>query len=384
MLRRSSQTPTLLLGVTTPTSFLLLDGLPQYLAAQGWQVHLVSSHGQAPVEMTGVPGVERHEIPMRREPAPAWDVLALLRWVVLVAQIRPSVLSSGTPKAGLLGLLAGWFLRVPRRIYHLRGLRLETETGLRLQLFKQLEKLTCFCATDVLAVSPSLRDRVISLGLAPSVKVSVLGDGSSNGVDTLRFRPNSMSDGQKIALAAGLGLAPNTPTIGYVGRLNADKGLNVLAESSAILHRRGFDHQLLIVGEVDGGFSDPWAATDQLKKVSPVVTGFVGDTAPYYQLMDVFCLPTFREGFPNVVLEAGASGCPTVTTTATGAKDSVVDGVTGRLVAAGDAAGLADALMETLRGTGSLMGLRAREHVVARYDRQRIWNLTSAFYKRNN
>ncbi|MGJ9402125.1 glycosyltransferase [Arthrobacter sp. KK5.5] len=193
-----------------------------------------------------------------------------------------------------------------------------------------------------------------------------------------------MSDGQKIALAAGLGLAPNTPTIGYVGRLNADKGLNVLAESSAILHRRGFDHQLLIVGEVDGGFSDPWAATDQLKKVSPVVTGFVGDTAPYYQLMDVFCLPTFREGFPNVVLEAGASGCPTVTTTATGAKDSVVDGVTGRLVAAGDAAGLADALMETLRGTGSLMGLRAREHVVARYDRQRIWNLTSAFYKRNN
>jgi glycosyltransferase involved in cell wall biosynthesis len=245
-----------------------------------------------------------------------------------------------------------------------------------------LERVAAAAAHTVVAVSPSLRDLYVSMGLARASKVVTIGSGSSNGVD-LQAHELVNIDSDALASARRLLEArPGVPVIGFVGRLTTDKGLTVLALALDELRRRGVDHQVLVVGGVDG-VGAPSLATDIAKlEHSAIVTGHVADPRPYYHCMDVLCLPTYREGFPNVVLEASASGIPTVTTFATGAVDSVVNGVTGYTVKVGSMIALADALEEVLRNPADArkLGLNARARVEAEFDRQSIWEAWASFY----
>jgi glycosyltransferase involved in cell wall biosynthesis len=179
-----------------------------------------------------------------------------------------------------------------------------------------------------------------------------------------------------------LGLIADVPVVGFVGRLTEDKGLRVLADARRVLEEGRVDYQLLIVGGVDdsNGPSHLMALSAHGRK--PVITGHVGDPSIYYKLMDVFCLPTYREGFPNVVLEAGASSLPTVTTTATGAIDSVIDGSTGLVVEIGDSNATARALKELIedKTLREHMGNNAVEYVSAEYSRNHVWALLADFY----
>lgn len=363
-------------------SLKLMEGFPQYLASRGWDVHVVCSPGPLLDELNDAPGVTIHAVAMARRPAPIADAVALCRWVFLLLRLRPDVTSVGTPKAGFLGGIAGWLTRVPTRIYLLRGLHLETATGARLKLLSILEKLSFATAHKALAVSPSLRARAVGLGLVRSGKIAVLGAGSSNGVDLLHYHPGENGQEDADRLATELGLDRSVPVIGFVGRLSEDKGLAQLAKARDRLHASGIDHQLLVVGGIDDS-----AAPGVLKEMErsgrpPVQTGHVRDTAPYYRLMDVLCLPTRREGFPNVVLEAAATGVPTVTTNATGAIDSVVDGETGLVTQIDSASDLADGLA-TLIGDAWLrkrMGEASRQWVYDHYRRPLVWSLLDEFY----
>jgi len=379
------QKPSIVLGITADMSLKLMEGFPQYLARRGWDVHVVCSPGPLLDELKQEPGVTTHPIAMARRPAPIADLTALARWVFLLQRLRPDITSVGTPKAGFLGGIAGMVTRVPARIYMLRGLHFETATGLKFKLLMILEKVSLATAHSALAVSPSLRSRAIGLGLVRAEKIVVLGAGSSNGVDLLHYKPRrtdhpECEDGNKLAIE--LGLAPDVPVIGFVGRLSEDKGLADLAKARDILHSRGLDHQLLVVGGIDDS-----AAPAVLKELErsgrpPIQTGYVRDTAPYYRLMDLLCLPTRREGFPNVVLEASATAVPTVTTDATGAIDSVVDGETGVIARMDSVAELADGLALLIQNPGlrQRMGIASRQRAQDHYRRPLIWNLLEEFY----
>lgn len=377
----------ILLGVTADMSIRLMGGFPQYLSNRGWDVHVVSSPGQLLDELDHEPGITTHRIQMARRPAPLADLVALARWVLLLLRIRPDITSVGTPKAGLLGGIAAWLTRVPVRIYLLRGLPLETAVGIKYTLLRILERLAFATAQKALSVSPSLSARAIELGLVPSKKILVLGAGSSNGVDMLHFRPaeskaSSADRQESMILARELGLDVEVPIIGFVGRLTEDKGLGHLANARDILHGRGVDHQLLVVGGIDDSAAP--ATLEQLGRSgrTPIQTGHVWDTAPYYRLMDVLCLPTRREGFPNVVLEASASGVPTVTTDATGAIDSVVDGKTGIVTRMDSAAALAGGLATLIEDPSGRkrMGAAARQRAHDHYRQALVWSLLENFY----
>jgi glycosyltransferase involved in cell wall biosynthesis len=377
----------ILLGVTADMSIRLMEGFPQYLASRGWDVHVVSSPGSLLDELDEAPGITTHRIMMARKPAPLADLLALGRWIKLLLRLRPDITSVGTPKAGLLGGIAAWLTRVPARIYLLRGLPLETSTGVKFKILRVLEKLSFATAHKALAVSPSLSARAVALGLVPCQKIRVLGAGSSNGVNLLHFRPTEpkadhLDVENKNFVAMELGLDISVPVIGFVGRLTEDKGLAHLASARDILHGRGIDHQLLVIGGVDDS-----AAPEALKQFHrsgrpPIQTGHVRDTAPYYRLMDVLCLPTRREGFPNVVLEASATGVPTVTTDATGAIDSVVDGRTGFVTQRDSPAALADGLATLLEDPvrRRSMGDAARHRAGDHYRQPLVWSLLEEFY----
>jgi len=229
------------------------------------------------------------------------------------------------------------------------------------------------CAHDVIAVSPSLRQRAIDLQLIDGSRIYVIGHGSSNGVV---IPPRTPTVEERLAKRSELNLEATVPVIGFVGRLNADKGLEVLAMSRGILVARGVDHQMLIVGGVDENAKSSITDSLRLTGRAAVETGQVPDARSYYAAMDILCLPTLREGFPNVVLEASAAGVPTVTTDATGAIDSVVDGVTGLVAAVSDPTSLADRLQELIEAgdvSRAVLGARARKRVEEDFSRDRVW-----------
>ncbi|MDN4616152.1 glycosyltransferase family 4 protein [Leifsonia sp. F6_8S_P_1B] len=373
--------PTIVLGVTVDLSLRLMAGFPAFLAKRGWDVHVVCSPGAALTALAGTPGVTVHPLPMRRDPSPVADLRSLFAWLRLLRRLRPDVVSAGTPKAGLLGTLAARLTRVKGRVYLLRGLRLETAQGLGRRLLTVLERLSVASAVTTVAVSRSLAARAVELRLGRPDRFVVLGDGSSNGVDVDAVERALPDAAGREALRSSLGLDPDLPVIGFVGRLTEDKGVAVLEAALRLLRSRGVEAQLLLVGSAE---NESGGTSLDVPGLPLTRTGFVTDPERYYALMDLLCLPTFREGFPNVVLEAAAASVPTVTTDATGAVDSVVDGETGLIVPVRDAPALADALVALIADPERRRryGAAAHERARSTFDRPVVWAAQEEFYRR--
>lgn len=308
------------------------------------EVHVVTSPGSELAELERELGVTAHEIPMVREITPRADAAALLAWIRLLLRLRPQVIVSATPKASLLAQLAGRMTAVPKRLYYCGGLRLEGEQGRRRQLLTVLERATAACAGAVVVNSPSLARRAHELSLFPAKKLHATTPASSHGVDTAHFAPRPRDE----ALVSELDLGDGKPVIGFVGRLTHDKGIDTLIAGLDLLQRRVGPVHLVVVGPADELDSARYVTALRALGARVHLVGRQRDVRPYFSVMDVHVLPSHREGFPNVVLEAGAMGVPTVTTDATGCYDSVIPGETGERHAVGDAEGFADAVASVL------------------------------------
>jgi glycosyltransferase involved in cell wall biosynthesis len=328
--------PLIVVGVTHAQTCLILRGRLQALRAAGYRVVLVSSPGELAVRIAGEEGVEHCAIPMEREISPLADLISLVRLCGALRRLRPAIAEFSTPKAGLVGSVAGFLCGIPVRVYVLRGLRLETASGLKRRILTIAERLAAACAHLVVCNSESLRARALSLSIAPRRKLLVIGSGSSAGVDTGRFAPRTESIQDEVR--AGFGIPANEPVIGFVGRLTRDKGVPELLQAFEEVLENFPLAWLLLVGWFDES-ADALQAADHAKIATHpriLCTGFVSETAPYYRAMDLLVLPTWREGFPNAVLEAAASGVPVVSTLVTGARDSVRHNRTGLLIPPGD------------------------------------------------
>ena len=375
----------ILIAVTSAMSWVFYEGTIGMLRDAGFEPILVSSLGEQLQRIGRDASVRYAAIPMNREIAPVQDLRSLWRLYRVMREVRPTITDVGFPKVGLLGGLAAWLLGVPCRIYTLHGLRLETTRGLKRILLTLTERVACACAHRVICVSPSLGQRVIELRLTSAEKVLVLGGGSCGGVDVERFSPEVRDPAQKQYLAKSLGISPAAPVIGFVGRLTRDKGIQELVKAFSQLRQSRSTLRLLLVGDFEDG--DPVAPRirQQIESDPCIIhTGFVSDTAPYYALMDVLVLPSYREGFPYTPLEAEACGVPVVTTTATGAVDSVVDGVTGFHVPVGNWEELAARIDQLLCDPElrSRMGQRGRERVVREFRREVVGQALVEEYER--
>jgi len=312
--------------------------------------------------------------------APISDLWSLLRLCWLLYRLKPDMTEFSTPKAGLLGSVAAKLCGVPSRVYFLRGLKLETCTGIKRRVLLAAERVASACSHTVLCNSESLRNQALALRIAPEAKLSLLGSGSSNGVDVERFSPGPG------VLRAQLGLPSYAPVVGFVGRLTRDKGLPELVEAFDTILAASPQAHLFLVGWFDVAEDALGRSLRSRIKNHPRIhlTGYVDDTAPYYRVMDVMVLPTWREGFPNVVLEAAASGIPVVTTLCTGSRDSVVPEVTGLLIPPGYPDAISEAVLQLLRNPELRyrMGEAARAWVLQNYVNGRVLGLTVSCYMR--
>jgi glycosyltransferase involved in cell wall biosynthesis len=268
---------------------------------------------------------------------------------------------------------------VPVRVYVLRGLRLETMPGFKRALLLGAERIAAACAQQVVCNSRSLRAMALALRVAPARKLHLIGNGSSHGVDIDRFSPGPDVLRQELEIDCG------EPVVGFVGRLTRDKGIPELIEAFDDILRAVPRARLLLVGWFDRSDDALDESLRQTILAHPriIYTGFVDDTAPYYRAMDVMVLPTWREGFPNVVLEAAATGLPVVTTFSTGSRDAVLPEVTGHLVPAGYPQAIAEAVIRLLLHPEDRfrMGRAARAWVIERFVNGRVLGLTVSFYR---
>lgn len=359
------------------SAYQFMCGQLRWLAGHGFEVHLVSSPGPY-LERSGArEGVTTHPLPMRREISVVADLLSLLRWLGLLHRLRPAVVSYGTPKAGLVAGLAAAALRVPRRVYVLRGLRLEGERGARRLLLGAIERLTCATAHTVVAISPSLARAAVRCRVVPGDKVVVLGRGSSNGVDASAYRPATAAERAWARAAAGI--PAGAVVIGYVGRLAPDKGIACLGAAFTALRRHLPSVRLALIGEAEGcPDAERLARRSGVHRIGPV-----DDPVLRYAALDLLCLPTRREGFGNVILEAAACGIPAVSTRVTGTVDAVVDGETGVLVPVDDPASLRDALYQLCEDPDlrADLGAKARHRALRDFAPERIWRGLLDVYK---
>ena len=326
--------------------------------------------------------VKCHVIPMLRTPSPVRDLQAMAKWRNLIKDVKPDVVSIGTPKAAFLGLVAAFWCRVPARVYVLRGLRLEGTRGFYKRMLFLFERLTSLAAHRILSVSDSLAKVYVSSNLARPDKITVLGRGSSHGVNLERFAPlASRAHSELKARHLGHLSDPDTPVIGFVGRFSADKGAKTLLDLKQFLEANNRAHVLVIVGQIEEEAQT--LQTMRLSGQSVIVIKPTADIAAIYSLFDILVLPTQREGFPNVVLEAAASAVPSVTTTATGAIDSVEDGKTGFTVPVGDTQAFCLAVEKMLL-SGRLrrrLGQAAHRRVKKEFSESFVTQLHEDFYR---
>lgn len=323
------------------------------------------------------------EVEIARRVSPIADLRAIAQLVSVIRAYKPTLVHAHTPKGGLVGVLAGALCGLPI-VYHMRGSVLETATGVMRPLLWGAEWVTCHFADRVVCVSHSLRDSAISMGVVSEDKAVVLAGGSGNGVDASgRFNPSAHAHARDEVRAAW-GVDEQTVVAGFVGRLANEKGIRELVEAAALLAETAPSLRIALVGDVDdrdpvgGGLLAQIAASSNLFRVeaTPLIERI-------YAGFDLLVLPTYREGLPNVLLEAAAMALPVVATRVTGCVDVVRDGETGLLVSARDGAALAAAISRYVADPELRLrhGAAARALVSERFAQPRIWGALERLYR---
>lgn len=321
------------------------------LANRQWYVKVVSSGGPILEKLAEHPNVDAVELQLARNPHPTKDFVGLWRWYRLLRQIRPDVLFSGTPKASLLSLFAGRLARIKTRVYFIHGLRFQGDEGVKRQILRVLERFTIGHSTVAVAVSGSVQEYLARSIPSAASKVMVIGSGSANGVDLDRFSYRERRPTQSSA-----------PRLGFIGRINRDKGLDILASALAQLPPQT-RYSLRLVGEVEG--EQGFRLLENLRHVKPDLTHerHREDVEEIYSEIDILCIPSRREGMSTVVLEAMASGVVVVGTPVTGILDLVVDGQTGMLAPSLSPGTYSRALLQAIR-TRQSTEISARAHAL--------------------
>ena len=366
-------------AVTVSMSVDFFTPMVKDLQQHGYDVVSVSSPGPE-LEGLNAMGVKTIEVPMERRMSPLKDIKSLLALVKVFRQERPYMVHSMTPKAGLLCMLAAWLTQVPRRVHTFTGLVWPTATGLARKILMFTDWLTCSCATHIIPEGEGVKQDLQQYITNKPMKV--LGYGNVRGVDMQRFskRPEVMTLANDIR-------NNNKFTFLFVGRIVGDKGINELTIAFQKLQKEFNNIRLLLVGRFEEQLDPLKPETIEAIKSNPdivhVGAKYDDDLLAHYAASDCFVFPSYREGFPNTVMEAGAMDLPCIVTDINGSREIIEHGKNGVIIPSKDVDALYDAMKEMVqnREKTSYYASNARQIIADRFEQRFVRKCLYEFYE---
>lgn len=347
---------------------------------EGYEVVAVSSPGEQLDEVSRREGVKAVAVPMERHISPLKDLKSLLSLIRVFRREKPTMVHSITPKAGLLSMMAAWVCRVPVRLHTFTGLVFPTATGLTQKILILTDRLTCACATHIVPEGEGVKNDLINYRITKK-PLKVLGHGNVRGIDLDHYNPEL----PEVQAEASKLRKPGIFTFIFVGRLVRDKGINELVEAFGQLNKENPDTRLILVGrqepELDPLKPETIAKIDHNKNIEAV--GQQSDVRPWLAASDVFVFPSYREGFPNVVIEAGAMGLPSIVTDINGSREIIIEGKNGSIIPPRYADSLYQAMKLFLEQSDkrAQMALNARTLAASRYEQSYVRKCLKEYYK---
>lgn len=344
-----------------------------------YEVIAVSSPGRDLDEVAERECVRTIELPMERHIAPLRDIVSLFKLIYLFQKEKPDIVHSLTPKAGLLSMMASWICGVPVRIHTFTGLVFPSATGWKRKLLMMTDRVICRCATYINPEGQGVK-RDLEMNSITKKPLHIIANGNVNGIDL-----NYYDRTDEVLKAAYSYMDKEKFTFCFVGRMVHDKGINELVSTFNKLYNRQKDVRLILVGSFEDELDPVLPETKEMILHHPGICfmDWQDDIRPFLAASDAFVFPSYREGFPNVVLQAGAMGLPCIVTDINGCNEIIVEGKNGTIIPAKDVAKLYDTMLNWYQQRENVLTLsrNARQMIAERYEQKLLWTALLDVYK---
>lgn len=363
---------------------ILLKGQLAYLN-QKFEVIAVSGQDAHLETVAKREGVKTVAVSMSRSISPIKDMVSLLKLYFLFRREKPYIVHSITPKAGLLSMTAAYFARVPVRIHTFTGLIFPSKTGMLQRVLIAMDKLVCFFATTIYPEGNGVKNDLIHYKITKK-PLHIIANGNVNGIDVDYFHPNSVSEIEKETLRKELDFLETDFVFVFVGRLVKDKGINELIEAFEVLSHNNKAVKLLLVGPFESDLDPLKESTVQAieSNGSIVSVGFQNDIRPYLAVSNCLVFPSYREGFPNVVLQAGAMNLPSIVSDINGCNEIIQDAKNGIIIPVKDSVAILNAMQLVYNDANfyHVLKVNSRPQIVALYEQKIVWEALVDEYKK--
>lgn len=366
---------------TVPVSLSgLLKGQLRYMSNH-FDVLGVTSYGDEKQikkikDQEGIPVIT---VEMTRKITPLKDIVAVWKLYKVFKKEQPYIVHSHTPKAGTLSMLAAKLAGVPHRLHTIAGLPLVEATGFKRILLNAVEKATYSCASKIYPNSYGLKDIILDHKFTKKNKLKVIANGSSNGIDTNYFKPPFFeSDTKKIEFKESLEITKDDYVFVFAGRLVSDKGINELLQAFNKICESYKNVKLLLVGSYENELDPLLPESLEIIKTNTAIisAGWVEEVRPYFAISDALVFPSYREGFPNVVMQAGAMELPSIVTNINGCNEIIKHNETGLIIPVKSTKAIYDAMVFILENKEASidMGKKCRQHIANNFERKVVWD----------
>ncbi|RZL44297.1 MAG: glycosyltransferase family 1 protein [Pedobacter sp.] len=363
---------------TVPISLdKLLSGQLAYMN-QFYQVIGVSSDKEYLERVGQKEDIEVLAIEMTRKITPLQDIKAVWKLYRFLKREKPFIVHTHTPKAGIVGMLSARLAGVPNRLHTVAGLPLLEAKGNKRKILDLVEKLTYSCATNVYPNSFGLQKIILDNKYCDSEKLKVLANGSSNGIDTTFFNSDLIDSEQKSSLRKSLSIQEDDFVFIFVGRLVSDKGITELVNAFEAISKENNQIKLLLVGPLESDLDPLSIETESIIQYnqSIITVGYQNDVRPYFSIANVLTFPSYREGFPNVVMQAGAMGLPCIVSDINGCNEIIIENNNGLIIPVKNSEKLEEAMRKILENIKLRKKLQfnSRKRILENYEQKVVWN----------
>lgn len=339
----------------------------------------VSSPGSELEEVRQREGIRVIALPMERRISLIKDFISLIRMTILFLKERPVMIHSYTPKAGLISMMAGWIVGVPVRMHTFTGLVFPTATGLKQRILILTDRLTCACATYINPEGNGVKKDLIKYHITKK-PLKIIANGNVNGIDLEYFQRTP-----EVEQAAQAYKKEGIFTFCFIGRVVRDKGINELISAFVCLQKKYATIRLMIVGPFEKDLDPVSEETENqiLHNEAIEFMDFQNDVRPFLVASDAFVLPSYREGFPNVVIQAGAMGLPSIVTDINGSNEIVESGKNGVIVEPKNETALYQTMEDFILHSERVkaMAQNCRKMIADRFDQKIVWAALLDEYK---